>query len=71
MWLKKRRRKRRRRLLSKLLPPKIDASAALEPRLLTRRRDLCQKLRQRALAAEATKVVDSKVDVSLLLSNSK
>lgn len=69
--LKKRRRKRRRKLLSKLLPPSLDAgSAAPAPRLLTRRRDLCQKLRQRALVVEATKVADSRADVSLLLSSS-
>ena len=69
--LKKRRRKRRRKRLSKLLPPSLDASsAALAPRLLTRRRDLCQKLRQRALVVEATKVAGSRADVSLLLSSS-
>lgn len=65
--LRKRRRRRRRKLLSKLLPPSLAASAALAPRLLTRRSDLCQKLKQRALVAEATKVADSRANVSSLL----
>ena len=64
--LRKRRRRRRRKLLSKLLPPSLAASAALAPRLLTRRSDLCQKLKQRALVAEATKVADSRANVSSL-----
>jgi len=63
---RRRRRRRRRKLLSKLLPPSLAASAALAPRLLTRRSDLCQKLKQRALVAEATKVADSRANVSSL-----